>query len=348
MGHIVGIGTSVPDRVYEQQEISEYLVQITGEQHRSKAVDRIFQQSGVSKRHMVVDRDFFVDLPTTQTRNDYYMAAAVPLAQQALEQALKEATLTAADIDDLIVVSCTGFSIPGIDLHLAHRMSMRPDLRRSCVLGMGCYGSFPGLLRAVESVSTNPEKIAAVVPVELCSLHMQMELTTENIVATSLFSDGAGAVIISGKSYSDDLPRIIDSATFCDYQTMDKMAFEVTDYGFQMRLSSYVPDVLAANVEDFVTGLLGPHGLWRGKIRFWGIHPGSKKIVNYIQERLQLLDEQVAFSHDVLNDYGNMSSATILFVLDQIQRCGSPEPGDYGVMMAFGPGLTMEAVLVQW
>jgi len=143
-------------------------------------------------------------------------------------------------------------------------------------------------------------------------------------------------------------PRLLDAATFSDYTTFDHMAFHVTDHGFQMRLSAYVPDVLAANVEAFLAPLLARNGLDRAAIRFWGIHPGGSKILDYLQSQLKLSDADLTYSRAVLRDYGNMSSPTILFVLDQIQRCGQPQPGDYGVLMAFGPGLTMESALVQW
>ncbi len=143
-------------------------------------------------------------------------------------------------------------------------------------------------------------------------------------------------------------PTLLDAATFCDYKTFDHMAFHLTDHGFRMRLSAYVPDVLAANVGDSVARLLSPHRLAVPAVRFWGVHPGSGKILDYIQERLGLAPAQLDYSREVLREYGNMSSATIFFVLDEIIRCGNPRPGDYGVLMAFGPGLTLEMALVQW
>jgi predicted naringenin-chalcone synthase len=126
------------------------------------------------------------------------------------------------------------------------------------------------------------------------------------------------------------------------------MAFHLTDHGFQMRLSAYVPDLLAAQITDFIDGLLKRNNLRRDEVRFWGVHPGSGKILDHVQLQLGLTDDQMDFSRIILRDYGNMSSATILFILDDIHTRGNPEPGDYGVLMAFGPGLTMESMLVQW
>jgi predicted naringenin-chalcone synthase len=349
VGQIVGIGTCVPETYYEQDEVAQYFVDIVEQAaSRQRAIYRIFDSAGVRKRHMVVNREFFYDLPTTQARNDFYMQAAAPLGKQAIQRALDKSGYKIEDVDDFVVVSCTGFSIPGLDLQLAQKMNMRPNLRRSCILGMGCYGAFPGLLRAFESASVHPDKLVLVLSVELCSLHFQLEPTSENVVSTSLFADGAAAILVGGTNHRGRYPRILDSATHCDYQTLDKMSFNVTDFGFQMYLSSYVPDILAAKVEDFVDELLGRNGLARENVSFWGIHPGSRKIVQHIQSRLNLTVAQSTHSLSVLNDYGNMSSATILFVLDHIHRCGNPKPGDRGVLLAFGPGLTMEGLLIEW
>jgi predicted naringenin-chalcone synthase len=143
-------------------------------------------------------------------------------------------------------------------------------------------------------------------------------------------------------------PRLLRFATFSDYTTLEHMTFDLTNEGFRMYLSGYVPDLLASQIKPFVDGLLASQDLGYDDVRFWGIHPGSTKIVDYVQQRLGISDSQVEYSHQVLHDYGNMSSATILFVLDRIHQCGHPSPGDYGVLLAFGPGLTMEGLLVQW
>jgi predicted naringenin-chalcone synthase len=187
-----------------------------------------------------------------------------------------------------------------------------------------------------------------VLALELCSLHFQTEETDENIVSAALFADGASAALIGSIEAARTAPRIIDSATHCDYQTFDHMAFHVTDEGFHMRLSSYVPDLLAAHIEEFVDDLLARNGLRRDEVRLWGIHPGSSKILDYVQSRLRLSADQMAASRAVLRDYGNMSSATILFVLDELQRSAEPQPGDYGMLLGFGPGLTSEGILLRW
>jgi predicted naringenin-chalcone synthase len=229
---------------------------------------------------------------------------------------------------------------------------MRPDLRRACILGMGCYGAFPGLLRAREAVASQPERLALVLALELCSLHLQFENTTENFISSALFADGAAAALIGNPEQMNGragrTPALVDALTHCDYSTFEHMSFNLTDHGFRMYLSSYVPELLASEVEGFVDALLTRNKLRRDEVRFWGIHPGSQKILDHVQEQLGLADEQMECSHAVLYEHGNMSSPTILFVLDRIQRCAHPEKGDYGVLLAFGPGLTMESILIRW
>jgi predicted naringenin-chalcone synthase len=350
---ILSIETGVPANTYEQQEVLDHFLELQGKSSRERAISTIFERAGVGYRHMVAQKDYFAQPRTTQERNDLYMVEAVPLGENVIVRGLEQAGFLPTDIDDFIVVSCTGLSIPGLDLLLAARLGMRPDLQRTCILGMGCYGAFPGMRRAFESVVAAPERIALVLTLELCSLHMQINQSAENVVSTALFSDGAAMVLIADEAAwrgTDNTPgpRIIDSKTYCDYSTLNHMSFTVTDHGFRMYLSSYVPDLLAAQIDRFVDHLLADNNLHRTDVQFWGIHPGSTKIVDFVQARLGLSDAQVECSHSVLYNYGNMSSATILFVLEHIQRCSHPSAGDYGVLLAFGPGLTMEGMLIQW
>lgn len=354
---ILSLSTAVPAQRYPQADIFDYLAPLFERTRHARAV---FGRAGVAHRHMVVDRDFYQQEQRTQARNEHYLTHALPLGEEAIRRCLAQSGHAPDDITDFFVVSCTGLDIPGLDLRLAGHLGMRQTLRRTCILGMGCYGAFPALQRAREAVSAGPDRLALVLAVELCSLHLQTDDSLENMVVSALFADGAAAVLIGPRLQGDNgashapsnppahTPLLVDAATHCDYATFDHMAFHVTDHGFQMRLSAYVPDVLAANVEAFIDPLLERNGLTRSEVRFWGIHPGGSKILDYLQERLGLTAEHLAYSRAVLREYGNMSSPTVLFVLDQIQRHGSPQPGDHGVLMAFGPGLTMESALVRW
>jgi len=346
---ILALATHVPPDRYSQDDIYDQIAQLGLD--TDPRARKIFENAGVGFRHAVVNGLYFSEERTTQERNSCYLSEAIPLGEETIRRCLDAAGCRADEVDDLIVVSCTGIDTPGLDLQLAGRLGMRPDLRRTTILGMGCYAAFPGLGRARDAASVSADRTVLVLTIELCSLHLQMDDSLENIVSAALFADGAAAALIGQKNGHNNgapMPRMVDAATHCDYNTLEHMAFRLTDHGFQMRLSAYVPDLLAAEIEGFIDHLLSQNHLGREDVRFWGVHPGSGKILDHVQARLSLTDDQMVCSRNILHRYGNMSSATILFVLDALQRTGHPRPGDYGVLMAFGPGLTMESMLVQW
>jgi alkylresorcinol/alkylpyrone synthase len=348
---ILGLATGVPPDRYSQAESYQHLERFLQPNPRARA---IFRAARVAFRHSAATPDFYLTNPGTEARNTAYFAAAMPLGEATVRRCLTSAGVPPEAVDYFIVVSCTGIDIPGLDLRLAQPLGLRPDLRRTCVLGMGCYAAFPALLRAREAVAARPGSLALVLALELCTFHIQpQDYETETVIMAAIFADGAAAALIGDRAApagaaAAPAPRLLDSATHCDYTTLDQMAFHLTDHGFLMRLSAYVPELLAADIRGFVDGLLGRNGLDIAAVRWWGIHPGGARILDHMQTCLDLSDEQMAFSRQVLRDYGNMSSPTILFVLDAIQRSGEPRPGDYGVLLGFGPGLTIEGALIQW
>jgi predicted naringenin-chalcone synthase len=349
---VAGIGTAVPRRVSQETLCEQYLQFLPPQ--KARLTKAVFQSSMIDYRHVAVDDfvAFYSEPRSTATRNNVWLDASMVLGREAVEKALERAGLQATDIDDFIVVSCTGLDTPGLDLRLAGALGMRPNLRRTVIGSMGCYGAFPGLNRALTSVLARPGSRAIVLCVEICSVHNQTDDSRETIVSGALFADGAAAFVLSSNMEDTPamphLPRVVDTETVCDYQTFDDMSFRVTDEGFRMYMSSYVPNILGANIVSLLEPLLTRNGLTPNSIAHWGIHPGGARILQHLQESLDLDDDAMAASYAVLRDYGNMSSPTILFVLDHIQRQRTPVKGDYGMIMAFGPGLTMEAALLQW
>jgi predicted naringenin-chalcone synthase len=212
---------------------------------------------------------------------------------------------------------------------------------------MGCFGALVGLRQGVAALAAHPDATAAVLSVELCSLHFTPSSDPEALTSFALFGDAAAAVTL-GTDPAARGPEIV--ATYCaaDYATADQMSWTITDEGFMMGLSPRVPVTLSRNIKPVMERLLAPQGLTTRDITHWLVHPGGPSILEAIQRKLELAPEQMALAWDTLRDYGNCSSATVLIMLDALLRAGTAKPGEWGVMMAFGPGLTLETCLMRF
>lgn len=343
---ILSLATGLPNHRHQQMALLEQCTPYINS-HRAKAV---YAAAEIETRYSVLaSTDFFAGRPGTQARNQLYLAAARPLAADTIRRALAAANLTAADIDHFIVVSCTGFDTPGLEVRLAGDLGMRSDLRRSALIGMGCQAGLTGLDRALLELAARPDSRVLVLAVELCTLHFQPGSKLDDLVAGALFGDGlAAAVVGAAPAQADRLPRLLETMSFNDYEGQELMGFHLSDTGYQIHLATRVPKILGRIVPELVPQFLSRAGLNLGDIRFWGIHPGGAKILDYVGEALQLKPEQLRFSRHVLRHYGNLSSATIFFVLNEIIQQGQPQAGDYGLLLTFGPGMTIELCLAQW
>jgi alkylresorcinol/alkylpyrone synthase len=292
------------------------------------------------------DINFLANEPGTKARNDVYMQTARPLAADAIQRALTDANLTPVNVDHFIVISCTGFDDPGLDVLVAKDLGMRSNLRRSALIGMGCQAGLTGLDRALLELTARPQNIVVVLTVEFGSLHFQHGKKLDNMIASALFGDGLAAAVIGPEV--PGRPKIIDTMTYSDYDAHDFLGFRVSDKGYEIRLNTKVPKKLRAIVPDIVENFLSRNNLQNNDVRFWGIHPGGAKIVDYLEEGLGLSPEDLRYSREVLQQYGNMSSVTIFFVLNKIIQEGQPQPGNVALLQAFGPGLTIELCLLQW
>jgi predicted naringenin-chalcone synthase len=255
-------------------------------------------------------------------------------------------------VGSYVFVSCTGYAGPTPDMLLAKEFGLRRDLRRTFVGHMGCYAAFNGIKVALDALASRPDELAMVTCAEVCSVHLRPEATKEQVVVTGLFGDAAATVVLSAvdaTAVSDsDGPLIIGTHTETHVETSDAMTWKVMDDAFRMTLSPYVPLYLSETIEPFVGRLLEPHGLQVGDVAHWGIHPGGPKIIDFVGERLRLPVAALRPSLEILGSWGNCSSPTVLLILDHILREARPAPGEYGVLMAFGPGLTMESVLIRF
>lgn len=343
---LLGLATGVPANQHRQMDIHDrWLLPFINSQ-RARA---IFTAAEIETRYSVLaDSSFLADEPGTKARNDLYMAAARPLAAAVISQALDQTRLTPGDIDHFIIISCTGFDNPGLDVSLAGDLGMRPTLRRSALIGMGCHAGLTGLDRAMLELAARPQSHALVLAIEFGTLHFQHGASLENMVAGALFGDGLAAAVIGPASEASGQPRLLETMTYSDYSGQDLMGFHLSDKGYQIHLATRVPKVLRDLAPTLVSDFLQRAGLTQADIRFWGIHPGGAKILDYLGEALNLAPTDLDYSREVLRRYGNMSSATIFFVLDQISRQGHPQPNDHALLLSFGPGLTVELCLVGW
>lgn len=342
---ILSIAAGVPAHRHEQMDLHDRWLEPYIDSRRARA---IFSAAQIEARYSVLPTvDFLADQPGTLARNDLYMATARRLGACLIDQVLTQANLTPSAIDHFIVISCTGFDTPGLDVILARDLDMRPNLRRSALIGMGCHAGLTGLDRALLELTARPTGHVLLLAVEFGTLHFQHGNTLENMVADAIFGDGLAAVVI-GPARSTERPCIINTMTFSDYKFQDLMGFHISDQGYQIHLSTRVPKILRDIVPEQVDTFLAQNNLSRSDIKFWGLHPGGAKIIDYLGEALELSAEALQYPRRILRQFGNMSSATIFFVLDDIIRQGRPQPGDFALLLTFGPGLTIELCLVQW
>ncbi len=356
---ILTVASALPPYHYAQETILEYgLERILGTDWRTRddkssdarLIKRLFEAAQVQRRQSAVDLlTYYADSPTTGARMNTYQLASYQLGRQALENAMQqlEGRRSYRDISDLIVVSCTGYSAPGLDIQLARDLGMPADIRRLIIGHMGCFGALVGLRQSLAAIRSQPEANAVMLSVELSSLHFSPGLDPELLTSFALFGDAAAATLLS---YDDAAtgPELVDTYCAADFSSSQQMSWTISDQGFVMTLSPRVPVTLRRNIRGVIDHLLAAHNLSVSDVRHWMIHPGGPSILDTIGDQLRLTSEQMTHSWQVLRDHGNCSSPTVLLILENLLRGGQTKPGEWGVMMAFGPGLTLETALLRF
>ena len=364
--YLHAIGTAVPETVMPQA-LARDLLKEQPELNRlgRRLVGAIFNASAIDQRHTAVSElgggedepaGLFFDpasrrllSPSTGARNDFYAVEAAKLFVAAAERALAACEgVEAGDITHVVTVSCTGFFAPGPDYAVVRALGLAPSVQRFHLGFMGCYAAFPALKLAKAFCEADPQAVVLVVCAELCSIHMRASNDPDSLIASSVFADGAAAALISATRPPAGSPALrLDhfETTLTPVGERD-MAWKIGDQGFEMVLSTYVPHI----IEEYIRGALVPllaHGpaLETGDVERWAIHPGGRSILDKIQQSLGLSDAQLHPSREVLRTHGNMSSATVLFVLERLlSEAGGA--GERVCAMAFGPGLTVETGLM--
>jgi alkylresorcinol/alkylpyrone synthase len=314
--------------------------------HRLTAVMQMIEHAQVAQRYSVAPLDYLIrPRSLTQTSREY-QEHAVALGRRVAADCLAQAGLPAEAIDMLITVSCTGYMIPSLDAYLIGDLGFRADVRRLPITELGCVGGAMALTRAREFVRAFPDSNVLVVAVELSSLTFQPhDCSPDNLVACALFGDGAAAALVTSRAVPG--ARIVDTTSWIIPDTLDAMGFDLRDGGFHMVLARSVPELLREQIGPLVERWLGQHNLQLAQIAAYMLHPGGKKILEYLEEELGIDRQKTEPSWDVLREYGNLSSATLLFVLRDWLTTRRLPAGAYGLMAGFGPGLSTELLLLQ-
>lgn len=346
------IETRLPEHAYKQTDLSLVMKrQFKKDRKAQKIIGQIYKQSAIETRHSVLPKlnessSFFFNEDawlerSTKLRNDLYAVEAKRLFVAVARAALAKVAYL-GEVTHVITVSCTGFFAPGPDYFIVKELGLAATVERYHVGFMGCYAAFPAL-RMAQAFCQDENAVVLVVSVELCTLHLQSSADADSLLSASVFADGAAAVVLSAKAPQSKALELTGFATTVVPDSEDKMAWTIADTGFEMVLSSYVPKLLEATILEATRQLFEKLELSVGAVDAWAVHPGGRAILDRVASGLSLEALALWASYEVLRDYGNMSSATVLFVLEKLLQSGNTE--ELMCAMAFGPGLTVESGL---
>jgi alkylresorcinol/alkylpyrone synthase len=349
MSHIRSAASAVPPHRIDQRAAQQFCRALFHEAYPD--IDRllpIFSNSLVQNRYFGVPEEWFETNHSFAEKNRLYIETALELGQAAISACLQRADLGPQDIDHLIFVSTTGMATPSIDARLINILKLRPDVRRTPIWGLGCAGGVAGLSRAFEYTQGFPRERALVLAVELCGLTFQRnDLSKSNLVATSLFGDGAAAVLVSGSETGDPGPKILRSRSTFWFDTLDIMGWDINDHGLKVLFARDIPTIVRTLLLPVLVEFLTALGLRLRDLDHIVAHPGGAKVIEAYEQTLGLADGKMDRTRDVLRRYGNMSSPTVLFVLEDFMRAQAIERGDYGLVTALGPAFSSEMILIQ-
>ncbi|MCE7994881.1 MAG: type III polyketide synthase [Roseivirga sp.] len=365
MSTIQSIGTALPENSIDQRRIAEFMSQAHGfDSDRKNKLLALYRASGISQRHSVIADYSSLDqkrwtfyphskdlrpFPSTGERSKLYRKHALNLSLRAIENCLEKLPISNQEITHIITVSCTGMYAPGLDIDLVKSLGLSTSVQRTSINFMGCYAALTAMKGADAICKSQPKAKVLVVATELCTIHFQNKTDDDNLLANAIFSDGSAAMLVTNQSHKYGRDPVLSPKAFhCDLLTDGEkdMAWNIGDFGFEMRLSAYVPDLVQSGIKSLVNSLTGK--LSNAEIKHYAIHPGGKKILSVIEEELGIEKSANHTAHKVLREYGNMSSPTVLFVLKGLlEGLNEKNKGDNVLSLAFGPGLTLESILFE-
>lgn len=346
---IVTAAKQLPKYNKTTAEILPFLdIWLEGQEERFiKKVKKIFEGAAVDRRYSIMDPSEVFTATSFEDKNDIYVREVIDLGEKVLVKALQKAGWEADSLDYIITVSCTGIMIPSLDAYLINKLKLKQDIVRLPVTEMGCAAGISGIIYANNFLKANPGKRAAVIAVEAPTATFQLnDFSMPNIVSAAIFGDGAACCLLSSHD-EDKGPEILDEQMYHFYDAEHMMGFKLTNTGLQMVLDIEVPDTIASHFPDILHPFLERSNLKIEDIDHLIFHPGGKKIVKTVEELFSGLGKNIDDTKEVLRLYGNMSSATVLYVLERIMDA-RPEKGEKGVMLSFGPGFSAQRVLLQW
>lgn len=347
---LAAAATAFPEHRYEQAELRDALkVLWNGSGERAEAIDRVYARVGVNHRHLALERDAYRTPGGFKARNDVWIDAAQRLGADALRVALERAGVAPDELRAIFFVSITGLASPSIDARLVNRMGLSQYITRVPIFGLGCAGGAAGIGLAADHVRAYPDHVAAVVAVELCSLTFQIDdRSPVNTIASGLFADGAAAAVVTGARRATRGPEVLASRAVLYRDTEHVMGWDVGDSGFRLVLSREVPELVHTHFAKDVDALLADHGLRRDDVDTWILHPGGPAVLRAYADALTLAPGALDDSWGCLREVGNLSSASVLAVLERVLARPRPAPGRFGVLAALGPGFGANLVLLRW
>ncbi|SMB95093.1 chalcone and stilbene synthase domain protein [Hymenobacter roseosalivarius DSM 11622] len=363
--YLCAIGTANPTHVIPQPQIATFMAEALQLDHQeARKLRALYRVTGIGQRYSVLadysrpngEFEFFPNTPDLEPfpsvgqRMTVYRQCALPLSVRAAQDCLRQVPeVTLASITHLITVSCTGMYAPGLDLELVQTLGLRPNVQRTCVNFMGCYAAFNALKLADAFCRADANANVLIVSTELCTIHFQKNREEDHLVSNALFGDGSAAVLVRAVPAAEGASLEL-AAFHCGIEPNGHadMAWHINDFGFEMTLSSYVPRLIQKGIRELTDGLLENLPIQLPDIQHFAIHPGGRRILETIEQELGLTTHDNRFAYQVLRDYGNMSSATVLFVLHELLQSLTKADQEAPVLsFAFGPGLTLEAMLLK-
>lgn len=348
--HILATATAFPEHYVTQREFLDALLPYWGTDSKiTSVIERLHLRTGVDGRWFSRPLTDYLALDTFGKTNDAWIDTALALGERSIDCALKQAGLRADQLSAIFFVSVTGICSPSIDARLLNRMPLSPRIRRTPIFGLGCVAGAAGLSRAADYVRAYPDQVAVLLSVELCSLTWQRDdKSVANLISAGLFGDGAAAVLVAGDQVPHRGPRIVASDRVFYPNTEDVMGWAISEKGFNIVLSPDVPKVVVENLGHNVDAFLANHNLTRRDIGSWIMHTGGPKVLEATAEALGLSRDDLEVSWEALRRVGNLSSASVLVVLDEIMKHRRPAPGTRSVLAAMGPAFCAEMLLLEW